>query len=81
MHLGIITIIYKRTATPFQRMDDRFVNPGEEVILTMTIWRFWITYTYEHHHCVCHATIFPSQAWIDGKAKDIINGLYYNFES
>ncbi len=33
MHLGIIKITYNRTATHF--MDDRFVNLGEEVILTM----------------------------------------------
>ncbi len=37
--------------------------------------------TYEHHHCVCHATLFPSQALNDGKTKDIINCLYFNFES
>ncbi len=36
---------------------------------------------YEHHHCVCHATLFPSQAWTDGKTKDIINCLYIYFES
>ncbi len=30
MLLGIIKIIYNRTATHF--MDDSFVNPGEEVI-------------------------------------------------
>ncbi len=36
MHIGIIKITYNRTATQF--MDDRFVNLGEEVILTaMTI--------------------------------------------
>ncbi len=28
--------------------------------------------TYEHHHCVCHATLFPSRAWTDGKTKDIL---------
>ncbi len=28
---------------------------------------------YELHHCVCHATLFPSRAWTDGKTKDIIN--------
>ncbi len=33
MHLGIIKITYNRTATHF--MDDRFVNLGEEVILTL----------------------------------------------
>ncbi len=37
--------------------------------------------TYELHHCVCHATLFPSQAWTDGKTKDIINYLYIYFES
>ncbi len=37
--------------------------------------------TYKHHHCVCHANLFPSRAWTDGKTKDIINGLYFNFES
>ncbi len=37
--------------------------------------------TYEHHHGVCHTTLFPSQAWTDGKTKDIINCLYFNFES
>ncbi len=21
--------------------------------------------TYEHHHCVCHVTLFPSRAWTD----------------
>ncbi len=26
----------------------------------------------EHHHCVCHATLFPSRAWTDGKTKDIL---------
>ncbi len=36
MHLGIIKITYNRTATHF--MDDRFVNQGEEVILTL-LWQ------------------------------------------
>ncbi len=36
MHLGIIKITYNRTATHF--MDDRFVNLGEEVILTL-LWQ------------------------------------------
>ncbi len=30
---------------------------------------------------VCHATLFPSRAWTDGKTKDIINCLYFYFES
>ncbi len=34
--------------------------------------------TYELHHCVCHATLFPFRAWTDGK---IINCLYIHFES
>ncbi len=29
--------------------------------------------TYEHHHCVCHATLFPFRTWPDDKTKDIIN--------
>ncbi len=37
--------------------------------------------TYELHYCVCHATLFPFQAWTDGKTKDIINCLYFSFES
>ncbi len=37
--------------------------------------------TYKLHHCVCHATLFPSLAWTDGKTKDIINCLYFYFES
>ncbi len=119
MHLGIIKITYNRTATHF--MDDRFVNLGEEVILTL-LWQsgasesatvcfvislsicYWLlkcrvlcivcvcvcvcvcerdlcANTYEHHHCVCYATLFPSQAWTDGKTKDIINCLYIYFES
>ncbi len=36
MHLGIIKITYNRTATHF--MYDRFVNLGEEVILTL-LWQ------------------------------------------
>ncbi len=36
MHLGIIKITYNRTATHF--MDDRFVNLGDEVILTL-LWQ------------------------------------------
>ncbi len=36
--------------------------------------------TYEHHHCDCHATLFPSRAWTDAKTKDIINCLYFHFE-
>ncbi len=36
MHLEIIKITYNRTATHF--MDDRFVNLGEEVILTL-LWQ------------------------------------------
>ncbi len=36
MHLGIIKIIYNRTATHF--MDDSFVSLGEEVILTL-LWQ------------------------------------------
>ncbi len=31
--------------------------------------------TYEHHHWVCHVTLFPFRAWTDGKTKDIINSL------
>ncbi len=39
--------------------------------------------TYEHHHCVCHVTLFLFWAWTDGKTKDIINSLYNSlyFES
>ncbi len=33
------------------------------------------------HHCVCQATLFPFRAWTDAKTKDIINGLYFHFES
>ncbi len=36
---------------------------------------------YELHHCVCHATLFPSRALTDGKTKDIVNCLYFQFES
>ncbi len=36
MHLGIIKITYNRTAMHF--MDDRFVNLGDEVILTL-LWQ------------------------------------------
>ncbi len=36
MHLGIIKITYNRTTTHF--MDDRFVNLGKEVILTL-LWQ------------------------------------------
>ncbi len=36
--------------------------------------------TYKHHRCVCHATLFPSRAWTDGKTKNIINFLYYNLD-
>ncbi len=28
--------------------------------------------TYEHHHCVCHTTLFLSRAWTDGKTNNII---------
>ncbi len=37
--------------------------------------------TYKHRHCVCHATLFLSRAWTDGKTNNIINCLYFNFES
>ncbi len=37
--------------------------------------------TYEHHHCICHATLFSFRAWTDGKTNDIINCLYIYFES
>ncbi len=37
--------------------------------------------TYKHHHCVCHATLFPSWAWTDGKTKDFFNCRYIYFES
>ncbi len=30
---------------------------------------------------VCHATLFLSRAWTDGKTNSIINCLYFNFES
>ncbi len=36
--------------------------------------------TYEHNHCVCHATLFPFRLETDGKTKDIINCLYIHFE-
>ncbi len=32
--------------------------------------------TYEHHHCVYHAILFPFRAWTDGKTKGIINFIY-----
>ncbi len=32
-------------------------------------------------HCVCHATLFPFRPWTDAKTKDIINCLYFYFES
>ncbi len=37
--------------------------------------------TYELHHCVCHVTLFLFRAWTDGKTKDIINCLHFNYES
>ncbi len=37
--------------------------------------------TYEHHHCVCHSTLSPSRAWTDAETKDIVNCLYFHFES
>ncbi len=149
MQLGVIKITYNRIATHF--MDDRFVNLGEEIILTL-LWQsgasesatvcfislsicYWLfkcgvlrvvcvcvcscvcvcvrerereserviaqrrvcvcsrvwerkthnrglfANTYEHDHCVCHTTLFPSRAWTDGKTKDNINCLYIYFES
>ncbi len=127
MHLEIIKITYNRTAMYF--MDDRFVNLGEEVILTL-LWQsgasesvavcfvislsicYWLFERGSLHTCVCvcvcacmcergrnghtiaacvqthmgfitvsHATLFPSRALIDGKTKDIIYCLSYNFES
>ncbi len=36
MHLGIIKITYNKTAIYF--MEDRFVNLGEEIILTL-LWQ------------------------------------------
>ncbi len=124
MHLGIVKITYNRTAQPWCYHNDRFVNLGEEVILTL-LWQsgasesvtvislsicYWLfksivcvcvcvcsrvweretrshhnhglfANTYEHHHCVCHVTLFSSRAWTDGKTKDIINCLYIHFES
>ncbi len=35
--------------------------------------------TYEYHHCVCHATLFPSRAWTDRKTKDIVFTFIYLF--
>ncbi len=35
--------------------------------------------TYEHHHCVCHATLFLFRAWTDGKTKDIIKLSLHSF--
>ncbi len=37
--------------------------------------------TYEHHHCVCHATLFSSRAWTDktnlkAEARDNRKGRY-----
>ncbi len=43
--------------------------------------RVLCTNTYELHYCVCHATQFPFRAWTDCKTKDIINCLYFSFES
>ncbi len=43
--------------------------------------REWSCVQTQDHHCVCHATLFLSQAWTDGKTKDIINCLYSYFES
>ncbi len=37
--------------------------------------------TYEIHHGVCHATLFLFRAWTDGTTKNIINCLYFSFES
>jgi len=32
-------------------------------------------------HTICNATLSPFLAWTDGKTKDIINCLYFSFES
>ncbi len=49
------------------------VNWLKCVSLTVNAWDLR---ALEHHHCVCHVTLFPSRAWTDGKPKDIINCLY-----
>ncbi len=36
---------------------------------------------YELYHGVCHATLFRLRAWTDAKTKNIINCLYFSFES
>ncbi len=36
--------------------------------------------TYKHHHWCLSRDSVPSQAWTDGKTKDIINCLYIYFE-
>ncbi len=37
--------------------------------------------TYKLNHCVCHSTQLSFRGWTDGKTKDIINCLYFSFES
>ncbi len=50
MYLGIINITFNRTATHF--MDDRFVNLGEEVILTL-LWQSGASESEFCALCVC----------------------------
>ncbi len=64
-----------------ERERDRVISQQSVQPVRNRLNRCLFANTYEHHHCICHVTLFPSQVWTDGKTKDIINWLYFNFES
>ncbi len=64
-----------------ERESDRVTSQRSVQCVRNRLNRGLFANTYKHHHCVRHATLFPSRAWTDGKTKDIINCLYFYFES
>ncbi len=69
------------SACMWERERDRVTSQRSVQCVRNHLNRGLFANTYQHHHCVCHTTLFPSRAWTDGKTKDIINCLYFNFES
>ncbi len=79
--LCVCVCVWERRERERERETDRVTSQRSVQPIRNRLNRCLFANTYEHHHCVCHTTLFPSRAWTDGKTKDIINCLYFNFES
>ncbi len=86
-HISICYWLFKcrvlRVVCVWEREMGHSAAQRVSVCVCSRVWKEGDTVTSQPqlHHCVCHVTLFPSRAWTDGKTKDIINCLYFYFES